>query len=188
MKNLNIQQQWYFLQIWHVYVVKVTQSCLTVCNPMDCQAPLSTGFSRQEYWSGLTCSSSGDLPNTGIEPRSLVLQVDFFTIWGNSEAHNGSLLVTCFIQSSLSLPNPMSILIIKEFAKDEYLPPSRGTLQPWAFLISDPEVQSGVRNGGWGEYLVVEVRAEREWGWLKGKSCYCHPNSLKWPWLHIYHT
>ena len=38
---------------------KSLQSCLTLCNPMDylwtiaCQAPLSMGFSRQEYWSGL---------------------------------------------------------------------------------------------------------------------------------------
>ena len=28
------------------------ESCLTRCNPMDCQAPLSRGFSKQEYWSG----------------------------------------------------------------------------------------------------------------------------------------
>ena len=35
------------------------------------QAPLSMGFSRQEYWSGLPCPSPGDLPNPGIEPTSL---------------------------------------------------------------------------------------------------------------------
>ena len=34
------------------------------------QAPLSTGFSRQEYWSGLPFPSTGDLPNPGIEPMS----------------------------------------------------------------------------------------------------------------------
>ena len=34
------------------------------------------GFSRQEYWSGLPCTPSGDLPNPGIEPRSPALQVD----------------------------------------------------------------------------------------------------------------
>ena len=34
------------------------------------------GFSRQEYWSGLPFPSPGDLPNTGIEPRSLALQAD----------------------------------------------------------------------------------------------------------------
>ena len=35
-----------------------------------CQAPLSMEFSRQEYWSGLPCPPSGDLPNPWIEPTS----------------------------------------------------------------------------------------------------------------------
>ena len=37
-----------------------------------CQAPLSMGFSRQKYWSGLPFSLLGDLPNPGIEPMSPV--------------------------------------------------------------------------------------------------------------------
>ena len=47
-----------------------------------CQAPLSMGFYRQEYWSGLPFPSPGDLPNPGIEPRSLpspALAGGFFT-------------------------------------------------------------------------------------------------------------
>ena len=40
------------------------------------QSPLSNGFSRQEYWSGLPCPPPGDRPNTGIKPRSPALQVD----------------------------------------------------------------------------------------------------------------
>ena len=40
------------------------------------QAPLSMGFSRQEYWSGLPFPSPGDLPNPGIEPGSPALQTD----------------------------------------------------------------------------------------------------------------
>ena len=39
-----------------------------------CQAPLSMEFSRQEYWSGLPCPPSRDLPNPGIEPRSPALE------------------------------------------------------------------------------------------------------------------
>jgi len=42
-----------------------------------CQASLSMGFSRQEYWSGLPCPPPGDLPNPGIKPRSPALQADF---------------------------------------------------------------------------------------------------------------
>ena len=40
------------------------------------QGPLSMGFSRQEYWSGLPFPSPGDLPNPGTEPRSPALQAD----------------------------------------------------------------------------------------------------------------
>ena len=40
-------------------------------------APLSLGFSRQEYWSGLPFSSPGDLPGPGIKPESPALQADF---------------------------------------------------------------------------------------------------------------
>ena len=40
------------------------------------QAPLSMGFSRQEYWSGLPSPSPGGLSDTGMEPRSPVLQAD----------------------------------------------------------------------------------------------------------------
>ena len=40
------------------------------------QAPPSTEFSRQEYWSGLPFPSPGDLPDPGIEPRSPALQAD----------------------------------------------------------------------------------------------------------------
>ena len=42
------------------------------------QTPLSMGFSRQEYWSGLPFPPPGDLPNLGIKPRSLALQADSF--------------------------------------------------------------------------------------------------------------
>ena len=44
-----------------------TQSCL---NSIALQAPLSMGFSRQGYWSGLPRPPPGDLPNPGTEPRS----------------------------------------------------------------------------------------------------------------------
>ena len=52
-----------------------------------CQAPLSMGFPRQEYWSGLPCPPPGDLPKPGIKLRSPALQAvsctasGFFTNW-----------------------------------------------------------------------------------------------------------
>ena len=56
---------------------------------IDCQAPLSLGFSRQKYWSGLPCPPLTDLPNPGIEPVSLTspaLAAGFFT----TSTHLGS--------------------------------------------------------------------------------------------------
>ena len=44
------------------------------------QAPLSMGFPRQEYWSGLPFPSPGDLPDPGAEPTSPALTGEFFTI------------------------------------------------------------------------------------------------------------
>ena len=56
----------------------VAKSCPILAIPwtVACQAPLSTGFSRQEYWSGLPFPSPGDLPDPGIEPTSPALQAD----------------------------------------------------------------------------------------------------------------
>ena len=55
-----------------------------------CQAPLSTGFSRQEYWSKLSCPPPWDLPDPGIEATSLMspaLAGRFFTTSATWEAH-----------------------------------------------------------------------------------------------------
>ena len=50
----------------HVCVLQLFAAPWTVAH----QAPLSMGFSRQEYWSGLPCPPSGDFPDPGIEPVS----------------------------------------------------------------------------------------------------------------------
>ena len=58
--------------------VLVALSCPTLVTPwtIACQAPLSMGFSRQEYWTGLPFPSPRDLPDPGIEPGSPALQAD----------------------------------------------------------------------------------------------------------------
>ena len=63
------------------YVMLVAQACPTLCDPMDIwlaahQAPLSIGFSRQEYWIRSPFPSPGDLPNPGTGLRSPALQAD----------------------------------------------------------------------------------------------------------------
>ena len=53
-------------------------SHVQLCNPMDCRLPGSSihGISRQEYWSGLSFPSPGDLSDPGIEPGYPALQAD----------------------------------------------------------------------------------------------------------------
>ena len=60
----------------------VAKSCLTLETPwtIACQAPLSMGFPRQEYWNGSSCPSPGDFPDPGISHRSPALKVDSLQI------------------------------------------------------------------------------------------------------------
>ena len=66
----------------------VTKSRLTLFDPMDYShhAPLSMGFPRQQFWSGLPFPPLGDLPDPGIGPASPALQVDYLPL-----NHQGSL-------------------------------------------------------------------------------------------------
>ena len=72
----------------HARACSVAQLCLTLCYPMDCKPPGSSvhRIFRQEYWSGLPFPPPGDLPNTGIEPESLVSTGRLFTTSATWEA------------------------------------------------------------------------------------------------------
>ena len=69
--------QIYDLQMFHLMEVKVKSlsrvQLFATPWTVAYQAPLSMGFSRQEYWSGLPFPSPGDLPDPGIEPGSPAL-------------------------------------------------------------------------------------------------------------------
>ena len=110
---------------WHVFIIRVShrvflqpwlcaQSYPTLCNPIDCvacQAPLSMGFSRQEYWSGLPFPPPGDIPDPGIDPKSPALAGRFFTIWATKEAQeihslNPGINPFCSAYSSLNPQAP----------------------------------------------------------------------------------
>ena len=82
-----------------------------------CQAPLSMGFSRQEYWSGLPFPPPGDFPNPGIESVSLMspaLAGRFFTTgatWG-AEDYTWVILITPG-KCALSWSQPLQELSVK---------------------------------------------------------------------------
>ena len=83
------EHSWIDYSMWHgenfVVLFSVTQSCPTLCDPMDYSPPGSSvhGLLRQKYWSVLPCPPPGDLPNSGIELAclmSLALTGRFFAI------------------------------------------------------------------------------------------------------------
>ena len=106
----------------------VTQSCPTLCDPMDC-SPLRLlcpwGFSSQEYWSGLPCSPSGDLPNPGIELRSPTLHAEFLPPEppGKPSMVKRGYGIKIFTWASLFFPPPhsFSILLIRDLGKSLFL-------------------------------------------------------------------
>ena len=115
--------------------------CLTLCDPMGCyrQVPVSMGFPRQKYWSGLPLSASGDLLDSGIRPTSPALAGRFFTIeppgkpwccfaWVLSRFSCVQLLVTPW---TVALQVPLYM----EFSRQEYwswlpFPPPEDLLNP----------------------------------------------------------
>ena len=107
MKSLS--RVWHFVTPWMV----------------ACQAPLSTGFSRQEYWSVLLFPSPEDLSNTGNEPHSPALQADSLPseppgnqgIWNHFSSVQSLSRVRLFAtpwitacQASMSITNAQSLL------------------------------------------------------------------------------
>ena len=70
-------------EAWQATVHGVTEVAtterLSTAQTVAHQAPLSMGFSRQEYWNGLPFPSPGDLPDSRIKPVSPALEGGFFT-------------------------------------------------------------------------------------------------------------
>jgi len=118
------------ISIWEIYIAKNTVyiMCLKVKSlsrvwlfatpwTVAYQAPLSMGFSRQEYWSGLPFPSPRDIPNPGIEPRDCLLHCRQ-TLYRLS--HQGSTLVThkCLILQPHGL-KPTRFLFPWGFSRQE---------------------------------------------------------------------
>ena len=73
---------------------------------VDCQAPLSVAFSRQECWSGLPCPSPGDLPNPGLEPASHKSPALADRVFTTSTTWEAQLTIFCLFLSSFAARHP----------------------------------------------------------------------------------
>ena len=88
----------------HVQSSVVSVSVFLTPWTVACQAPLSVGFSRQEYWSALPFPPPGDLPDPGIKPTSLMspaLAGRFFTTSATWELHADPNSFVGFIQPTV---------------------------------------------------------------------------------------
>ena len=107
-----------------------------------CQAPLSMGFSRHEYWSGLPCPPPGDLPYSAVKPKSPVspaLQVDSLLLshWASPLLlHLQSMdFLTYSLFVARCLPSYRSILGLKMGLEDKRGHAGRETLL-WLSLLT----------------------------------------------------
>ena len=91
---------------WEVWSESVTQSCLTLCDPIAHQAPLSMEFSRQEYWSGLPCPPlRGIFPTQGLNSGLLHCTQILYHLshQGSPSDHiSGTTQPECPLQSTLA--------------------------------------------------------------------------------------
>ena len=92
---------WVFVSVSSVQLLSRVRLFVTLWTVV-CQAPLSVGFSRQEYWSGLPYSPSGDLPDLGIKPVFQCLlhwQADSLPLVppGNPQYHHNNIQLHCLI-------------------------------------------------------------------------------------------
>ena len=103
------------------------------------QASLSMGFSRQEYWSGWPFPSPGDLPNTGIKPRSVALQADSLP----SELPATLYLISCILLLSIT-PNKLIGLPPPGMSKArfEFYHPCAQNLDPARHMVQFSSIQS----------------------------------------------
>ena len=111
------------------------------------QVPLSTGFSRQEYWSGLPVPFPGKLLNSGIEPAAPALQGDSWLL-----SHQGS-------PGTNKPVNNYSKLKWTKFSNQK-------TLNGWIGKKQDPLCVAYER-------LILDVKTHTDWQWKDEESIQC---------------
>ena len=122
-------------QCTHAYSVASVMSDSVTLQTVAHQAPLSVDFPRPEYWSGLPCLPPGDLPDPGIEPASLVLQME---PPGNPPCSRG-----CLSVPSWSLDGPGCLLLIPAipgWLEHTFKIQVKGGQEPW--LVAEPASSS----------------------------------------------
>ena len=117
------------------WVSMVAQSCLTLCDCMD-YTELPMEYSRPEYWSGQPFPSPGDLPNSGIKPRSPSLQVDSLPVEPQGKPKNTGVGSLALLQGIF--PTQGSNPRLLRCRRILYQPSTfRKVLRPWFGLVPE---------------------------------------------------
>ena len=148
-------------------------SCSVMSNSVTpwtvaCQAPLSMGFPRQEYWSGLPFSPPGDLPDPGIKPASPALAGDFFTTQPSGKPQYQ--LGKCKLRPVRLFATPWTVAyqapLSMEFSRQEY---SSGLPRPPPGDLPDPRIEPASLSSAalTGKFLNAPNKRRRLTGWMR---------------------
>ena len=137
---------------------------MTPCT-VTLQAPLSMGFSRQEYWSGLPFPPPGDLPNSGIKPRSCVLQVDSLLSEPPGKPKNTGM-------GSQPLPSPGDL-------PNPGIEPRSPALQGVSLLVKPPGKPKNTGMGSLSLHQGIFLTQESNQGLLHCSQIVYHPLSCQ---------
>ena len=178
----------YGCESWTIKKVKeteseVAQSCLTLCDPMDCspQVPRSMGFSRHEYWSGLLFPSPGESPRPRDRTQVVCNVGRHFTVWATREAHKESWgpKIWCFwtVVLEKTLESPLDCReihqsILKEISPEYSLEGLMLKLKLQSFGCKEQthlkrpwcweRLKAGEGNRGWDDWMASFTH----WTWI----------------------
>ena len=165
--------------------VQSLQSCLTLCDPMDCSPPGSSvhGFSGQEYWSGLPFPPPGDRPDAGIElesPASPALQADSLLLSHQGSSTFGLLIckASCgSYQGFLCLGSPDVYFCFREAIPAAHSRSAAFEFSSCRQLLSDQPVESfkSTTVNKSNNFLTVGVK-----GWVTVCLIYCKSSGITW--------
>ena len=149
-----------------------------------CQVPVSMGFPRQEYWSGLPFSSPRDLPNAGIKPMSPALADRFPTTQSPGKSLTGcwQCLRSEFEVSGWSKGNTWVLITLRMVGYEVWR--NKETQQHKCMLYahaSSPTLSSSAMNGSWPSFREP-LGSLLPWG-PSGLGLLCHSFSIPGRWV-----
>ena len=162
-------------------VCLVAKLCLTFCNPMECRPPGSSamGFSRKEYWSGLSCPLLEDLPSPWIKLRPSASQGDSLPSEPPGKPKNTGVGSLSFLQGIFPTQELNQGLL--HWRRILYQLSCQGIC--WVSTV----YQVMDDGEGWRSQPVRICKRKKESVWYRDKVGLCEKNSRRtqWDWSRV---